>query len=442
MTKCDVDISSVEYLSDSLKRWVSIPLSFTNQKLIEEKNSAQDSAKTVIKEAQEKIALIEAENTALAAGLLAAQAADLISIAAGEPANAVREIEFKITANKARIERIHLAIQGILSNVLDRIESAMETYIDTAERLESEYKYRFTEVINVLDDYIGNMNAGKSELSEEHLSKTATSTESSNLYTSDSLTLADDIGAIVNSGEGLLSEIALSGNDYASTIARETGAKEIDAFKTELGSSLGHRHPIGFGEWTDSQGHVVSPSASIDKGIFYWTPDRTHVFGGKRSNPLGLTAGEITQKYGFQSFTYKDGYPIFPESSVLASVSLVGVLSAERPKNFEEAAILLIKTNGQGQKPEFCRMVSDFMLVYPDSGDWFNSKVQVEKFRKLHRLTWHESEDMRDIQLIPRELHSMALHDGGVSNAAYRDRLEAEFRLLAQAALDDMLSEN
>lgn len=443
MTKCDVDISSVENLSDSLKRWASVPLSFTSQELIEEKEAIQDNAKSVIREARGKIALIEAENAALTASLLAAQAADLASAAAGEPANAVQEIEFKIAANKARIGKIHLAINDIQDNVIDRIESAMEAYVDKAKRLEREYNDRFIEVVDVLDDYIRDMDAGKSELSGEHLHNSSRDANFDNHGDRNTITLEDDIGVIAYSGDGLLGEMALSGGNYASMIAEETKAKEIDALKeAELGTSLGHRHPKHFGEWTDSQGNVVSPSTCIDKGIYFWTPESTHVFGGKQNNPLGLTAGEVAQKYGFHSFTYKDGYPVFPESSIMASVSLEGVLSSERPKNFEEAAVLLIKTNGQGQRPEFCRMVSDFMLVYPNSGNWFNSKTQVEKFRKLHRLTWHESEDMRDIQLIPRELHSMALHDGGVSNARYRERLELEFRLLAKAALDDMLSGN
>lgn len=43
------------------------------------------------------------------------------------------------------------------------------------------------------------------------------------------------------------------------------------------------------------------------------------------------------------------------------------------------------------------------------------------------------------MQLIPSEVHSMFVHDGGVSNANYRESLAADFELLAQEAFKWLL---
>jgi hypothetical protein len=42
---------------------------------------------------------------------------------------------------------------------------------------------------------------------------------------------------------------------------------------------------------------------------------------------------------------------------------------------------------------------------------------EIKQMRKDEKLTWHECEDMKTMQLVPRDVHGNTPHSGGVSIA-------------------------
>ena len=257
-------------------------------------------------------------------------------------------------------------------------------------------------------------------------------------YLSDG-SIEDDLETLISSAGQPKAELAYDLLDSARFTKEHSTAASLDQMRNAELLSKGHRHPVSFGSWFTEDGLKTKPSEVSDSGVFRWYPDPGHVFGGPNVNPTRMTAAEEMDKYGFEFITFKDGYPVFPASTVVAEIGLPAPLTTVRPSNFSTAehtmlAEMLLGRTGFFATPQFRANVEKFMHERGSTSDWFQTKSDIRSFLSSSKLTWHEKEDMMTMQLIPSEVHSMFAHDGGVSNAGYRDSLAADFEILAKEA--------
>lgn len=262
-------------------------------------------------------------------------------------------------------------------------------------------------------------------------------------YLSDG-SIEDDLETLIHSAGQPKAELAFDLQDSAQYTKDHSTASSLDQMRSSEMQSKGHRHPVSFGSWFTEDGLPIKPSEVDDSGVFRWYPDPGHVFGGPNVNPMRMTAAEVMDKYGFEFITFKDGYPVFPASVVVAEIGLPVPLTTARPSNFSTAehtmlAEKLLGRTGFFATAQFRSNVEKFMRERGSTSDWFQTKSDIRSFLSSRKLTWHEKEDMMTMQLIPSEVHSMFSHDGGVSNADYRDSLVADFELLAKEAFKQLL---
>lgn len=141
-----------------------------------------------------------------------------------------------------------------------------------------------------------------------------------------------------------------------------------------------HRLPRSNGKWEGVEGDskFVPDNNIIPK-------DRNY------SNPDGLNWGEIKEKYDIDGVKFKDGYPDFSEVS--KGEIEIDNFTTERygaGGNFDQADRKLAER--RGCSPEEVRQ-------------WCND----------NNYTWHEMQDCKTMQKVPREVHSNIPHDGGIS---------------------------
>lgn len=132
-----------------------------------------------------------------------------------------------------------------------------------------------------------------------------------------------------------------------------------------------------------------------EKGNSDWIPDNNSI--PKKYNEVNHTMGEILDEYGKDRIPFKDGYPDFSEFSI-STVEIENFTDA-RPKNFAQADRLT--TEKWNEEKKFGK------------DNWKPSDV--EAYRTDNSYSWHECEDMKTLQLVPREVHANVPHDGGVS---------------------------
>lgn len=141
------------------------------------------------------------------------------------------------------------------------------------------------------------------------------------------------------------------------------------------------------GEWSGDLGDSKwEPNAEIK-------PDPDNKKGG---NPDNLTWEEILDKYGIDGIEYKDGYPDF--SSVSVGEVTVEPFTESRDKNFRQADEKLAEQWSQEGK---------------DGKEW--TARDVAEWRKENGYTWHEHQDCKTMQLVPKEIHNNTPHSGGIS---------------------------
>ena len=106
------------------------------------------------------------------------------------------------------------------------------------------------------------------------------------------------------------------------------------------------------------------------------------------TNPENKTWKEILDKYGIDSIEFKDGYPDF--SKIAKGEVKIDDFTDDRSSNFAQADEKLAEK-------------------------WDCSPEEVEKYRIENKLTWHECQDCKTMQLVPREIHGNIPHSGGIS---------------------------
>ncbi|MDO4709773.1 MAG: HNH endonuclease [Pseudomonadota bacterium] len=147
------------------------------------------------------------------------------------------------------------------------------------------------------------------------------------------------------------------------------------------------------------------------KGESTWRPDLDKIPNGGRgnSNPENLTYGEILDKYDIDGIEYKkESYEVngeiredyFADFTPVAEAEVeIEGMTTDRYKNYAKAAEKLAeKWSVEGKDGKT---------------DW--SPRDVENWRREHNYTWHEHQDCKTVQLVPREVHCNTRHRGGVS---------------------------
>ncbi len=158
----------------------------------------------------------------------------------------------------------------------------------------------------------------------------------------------------------------------------EKSTKLVETFEPEAMEK--HRCPRKNGNWEGAEGYskFVPDDNVIPK-------DRNY------SNPDGHTWGEIKVKYGIDGVIFKEGYPDFSEVSK-GNVEIDN-FTTERygaGGNFDQADQKLASQHG-------C------------------SVEEVRQWRNNNNYTWHEMQDCKTMQKVPREVHGNISHDGGIS---------------------------
>ena len=141
-----------------------------------------------------------------------------------------------------------------------------------------------------------------------------------------------------------------------------------------------HRCPKRDGRWEGEEGNskFIPDDDVIPK-------DRNY------SNPDGKTWAEIKDKYGIDGVSFKNGYPDFSEVSK-GTVEIDNFCTERYGSggNFDQADRKLADQRG-------CTV------------------EEVRQWRIDNNYTWHEMEDCKTMQKVPREVHGNIPHDGGIS---------------------------
>ena len=125
-----------------------------------------------------------------------------------------------------------------------------------------------------------------------------------------------------------------------------------------------------------------------EPGNSKWKPTLDFTPINKQTNPDNKSWEEILKKYGIDSIPFKDGEPDFSEISK-GNVE-IDDFTDDRPSNFSQADEKLAEQ--RGCTPE-----------------------EVKQWREENKYTWHECNDCKTMQKIPREIHGNIPHSGGVS---------------------------
>lgn len=134
-----------------------------------------------------------------------------------------------------------------------------------------------------------------------------------------------------------------------------------------------------------------------------WMPNKEDI----PKQPYGneKTWGEILNKYGIDGIEFKDGEPDFTPVSK-GSVE-INDFTTEREDNFFQADQNLAQQWNQENKN--------------GKNDWSISDIR--RYRREEKLTWHERSNMKNMDLVPQEVHGNISHSGGISK---KKKLELE----------------
>lgn len=125
------------------------------------------------------------------------------------------------------------------------------------------------------------------------------------------------------------------------------------------------------------------------KGDSTWHPNSDEV--PSSANPDGRTWDDILKNYGIDGIPFNDGEPDFSEVS--KGTVEIDDFSTDRfgaGGNFDQADKKLAEQRG-------CTM------------------EEVQQWRSDHNYTWHEKQDCKTMQKVPREVHHNVPHTGGIS---------------------------
>ncbi len=128
-----------------------------------------------------------------------------------------------------------------------------------------------------------------------------------------------------------------------------------------------------------------------ERGNSKWVPDKNFTPVNPLTNPDKLSWNEIDKKYNIDGVNFKDGQPDFSEVSK-GDVKIDNFTEIRFGKggNFDQATEKLSEQTGY-------------------------SKLEIKEWMKDNKYTWHECNDCKTMQKVPREVHGNISHSGGVA---------------------------
>lgn len=146
-------------------------------------------------------------------------------------------------------------------------------------------------------------------------------------------------------------------------------------------------------------------------------------FSGKEGNsffyPLNDNVQEKIKEYGRNYVEYRNGYPDFlpftiqvtPWGIVQFSEEIGHMVESRRNRNIDG---IVEEGNFIQAEKIFCEKINrsnpDLKLTLTQFRSWYKSK----------KLTIHECEDEKTVQLVPTMIHDACRHSGGISEQKYR----------------------
>lgn len=175
--------------------------------------------------------------------------------------------------------------------------------------------------------------------------------------------------------------------------------REVSDKLSNLGK-LSEQSPFNKGETSFSPIDRVNENANNNRlprtgewsgevGNSEWKPDREDV--PNSANEDGKTWGEILDKHGIDGIPFNDGEPDFSEVS--KGTVEIDDFSTKRfgaGGNFDQADQKMAEQRG-------CTV------------------EEVQKWRAENDYTWHEKQDCKTMQKVPRDVHHNVPHTGGIS---------------------------
>ena len=119
-----------------------------------------------------------------------------------------------------------------------------------------------------------------------------------------------------------------------------------------------------------------------------WIPDDDFIPINPKTNPDNLSWKQIKNKYNVFDISFTNGEPDFSKVSK-GNVTITNFTETRRT-NFMQADIELSKKKNCSWK-------------------------DVQKWREVHKYTWHECSDCKTLMKVPTELHGNIVHAGGIS---------------------------
>ena len=198
-------------------------------------------------------------------------------------------------------------------------------------------------------------------------------------------------------------------------------------------TSLSHDEELVIKDMID-KGELEEPSTTTDEPEHRkpLIPTDSGRFEGENGNsefyPDNVEAQAKIREFGKKSVTYSNGYPDFSPftehetrwGKIGCQVEIGHMTEHRENPSFEYGH----RPRGAGHDPNYDlgnfaqadnELLSKVKMDHPDA-----TLDDIEDLKKTNKLTWHECEDGKTMQLVPTEIHQACKHSGGVSESKYR----------------------
>ena len=147
--------------------------------------------------------------------------------------------------------------------------------------------------------------------------------------------------------------------------------------------------------------------------------------------PNDAEAQSKIREFGEEYVMYKNGYPDFSPftkhetkwGQIDCQVEIGHMTENRQNAAFEYGR----RPKGAGHDPRYdlgnFAQADNELLKKIRSDNPDATMEDVEAFKKSNKLTWHECEDGKTMQLVPTEIHDACRHSGGVSEVKYRTQM-------------------
>ena len=215
--------------------------------------------------------------------------------------------------------------------------------------------------------------------------------------------------------------------------ADETGSETTETDRNWEYTSLSHDEELVIEDMID-KGELEEPETTTDEPEHRkpLIPTDSGRFEGEVGDsefyPDDADAQAKIREFGEESVMYRDGYPDFSPftghetkwGKVDCQVEIGHMTEHRQNPSFEYGR----RPDGASHDPHYDlgnfaqadnELLAKIREDHPDA-----TLDDIEALKKENKLTWHECEDGKTMQLVPTEIHQACKHSGGVSESKYR----------------------